>query len=462
MEVLKVERPPVSLPVDLHGLKTLVVDDSTTAREALVDLLESFTFNVSAVHSGPKAIEAFGRAATEDPYRLVLVDWKMPGMDGIETAQRIRALDCNESGTRNHDSRAPIIILVTAYGHEIIKAHIDKAAVDTLLLKPVKASQLFDIIMTLLGRAVVTVPLIKTKRAADLKRLAGRRVLVVEDNELNQDVAEAILGEAGLGVDTAENGRIAVDRVKESPRDYYDAILMDIQMPVMDGYEATKRIRAYELMAHGSELVAEGTIENGDQSTKPSAISHQPSASLKRVPIIALTAHALKGEEEKCLSADMDDYLSKPLDERDLYQVLLKWIAPLPAELDSAKRLPSHGTSNDRGVLDVQGALKRLGGRRQLYGKVLRKFESESAKADAIIARHIACNDMGAASRMAHTVKGTAAAIGAVNLSQVAGDLETAIQDNFPEMDDLLSVFKGELEKTLQSVKGFLETEHES
>jgi signal transduction histidine kinase/DNA-binding response OmpR family regulator/HPt (histidine-containing phosphotransfer) domain-containing protein len=443
METPKAEKPQVSLPADLHGLKTLVVDDSSTARQVLVDLLDAFTFNVSAVDSGQKAIAAFGRAATEDPYQLVLVDWKMPGMDGIETARRIRALDCKASGTVNHEPITPIIILATAYGHEQVKEQIDKAAVGTLVLKPVKASQLFNVIMALLGRAA-TVPRIKIKRAAGLNRLAGRRVLVVEDNELNQDVAEAILGEAGLGVETAENGRIAVDRVKESPKGYYDAVLMDIQMPVMDGYEATRHIREWEFQVQD---------EFSDVSTCRSPTSHC------RIPIIALTAHALKGEKEKCLSADMDDYLSKPLDERDLYRVLLKWIAPLPEEADSANRPQSRGTSDDRGILDVQGALKRLGGRRQLYGNVLRKFESEFPKVDAIIARHIACGEMEAASRMAHTIKGTAAAIGAVNLSQVAGELETAIRDNFPEIDDQLGGFKSELDKTLQSVKGFLEAE---
>jgi signal transduction histidine kinase/DNA-binding response OmpR family regulator len=371
MEVFKAEKPRSNLPADLHGLKTLVVDDNATARQVLVDLLESFTFNVSAVDSGQKAIEAFGRAATEEPYQLVLVDWKMPAVDGIETARQIRALDPKASGIMNQKPRTPIIILVTAYGQELVQAQIDKAAGDTLLLKPVKASRLFNIIMALLGHTEAAAPRIKTKRADDLNRLAGRRVLVVEDSELNQDVAVAILGEAGLAVETAENGKLAVEKVTGSPRGRYDAVLMDIQMPVMDGYQATRQIRQWELKAQGSKFKVVKSVD-------PSPISLQPSAPSERVPIIALTAHALKGEKEKCLAADMDDYLSKPLDVRDLYRVLLKWMAPRTQAPDTANRPQSRGRSDDQDVLNVQGALDRLGGRRQLYDKVLRKFESDS------------------------------------------------------------------------------------
>jgi CheY-like chemotaxis protein len=135
--------------------------------------------------------------------------------------------------------------------------------------------------------------------------LAGRRVLVVEDSELNRDVAVALLEEAGLKVDTAENGRVAVERVTGSGLSYYHAVFMDIQMPVMDGYEATRRIREWE-------------------SQHPETTKQKPET---KIPIIALTAHALRGEKEKCLAADMDDYLAKPIDEQDLQRVLLKWIA---------------------------------------------------------------------------------------------------------------------------------------
>jgi two-component system sensor histidine kinase/response regulator len=440
------EKPRVHLPVDLRGLKALVVDDSKVAQQVLVDMLEAFSFDVTAVNDGQKAIEVFGQAATQAPYQLVLVDWNMPEMDGIETARQIRALDNKAPGTWHHQLRTPIIILVTAYGNELVIEQIDPAAVDTLLLKPVKASQLFDTIMMLLGRAEAAVPRIQTQKTADLKRLAGRRVLVVEDSELNQDVVAALLGETGIGIETADNGQIALDMVKKSPKGYYDAVLMDIQMPVMDGYEATWRIREWELQVQN---------EGADLSVRSAPIG------ANRVPIIALTAHALKGEKEKCLAADMDDYLSKPLDEQELFRVLLKWIVPETEAAETANRPPSQSSAGDPGVLNVQVALKRLGGRRQLYKRVLGKYESESGKVHAAIAGHLADGDMKTASRMAHTVKSTAAAIGAENLSQAAGKLEAAIKDNSPEIDGLLSAFKIELEKTLQSIKRLLAVECE-
>jgi methyl-accepting chemotaxis protein len=439
MVVKKEEKPQLITPPDLHGLKTLVVDDSAAARQVLVDLLESFTFNVSAVDSGGKALKAVQKAAVDEPFKLVLMDWKMPGMDGLETARCIRKLEDQKPETQNQKPQIPIIIMVTAYGLELVQGHMDIASVDTSLLKPVKPSQLFNTIMALFGRKEAEVPRIKIKKNAIPGHLAGRRVLVVEDSELNRDVVVALLEETGLAVEFAVNGQVAVDKVTQSPKGYYDAVLMDIQMPVMDGYAATRHIREWE-------------------SRQPKTMDHKPKSKL---PVIALTAHALKDEKEKCLAADMDDYLSKPLDERDLYRMLVKWIALQPEEADTAIRLQSRGTSDDQGVLDLKGALKRLGGQRQLYGKVLRKFESESAKAHAIITRHIATSDMEAALRMAHTVKGAAAAIGAVNLSKVVAELETAIRDNSSETGNLLSVFKSELEKTMQSVNEFLEAESE-
>jgi CheY-like chemotaxis protein len=306
METQKREKLHLRLPADLHGLKTLVVDNSAAARKALVELLESFTFNVSDVDSGEKALEVLQTAPGNDPFQLVLLDWKMPGMNGIETAAVIRNVP--------NLHRPSIIILFTAYGRERTQERIDPAVTDTLLSKPVKPSQLFNAIMGLLGRAEAGVP----RRAQEpgarrIHQLAGRRVLVVEDNELNRDVAVVLLEEAGLAVEVAGNGHVAVDKVTQLPKGYYDAVFMDIQMPIMDGYEATRHIRKWEFKIQ-------------DESAQLS-VKH-PSVSDIRLPIIALTAHALKGEKEKCLAADMDDYLPKPLDEQELHRVLLNWIAP--------------------------------------------------------------------------------------------------------------------------------------
>jgi two-component system sensor histidine kinase/response regulator len=223
-----------------------------------------------------------------------------------------------------------------------------------------------------------------------------------------------------------------VDKVTGSPGGCYNAVLMDIQMPVMDGYEATRRIREWQ--------------------------RRQPET---RLPIIALTAHALKGEKEKCLAADMNDYLSKPLDEQDLHRVLLKWIASQQEGEDTLQRLRSGGPPDDKAVLDVQGALKRLGGRRQIYLKALKNFSPECAQAHESIARHLAAGDREAASLMGHSVKGMAATIGAVGLSQAAAELEKAIRQESPGIGDLLSSFKNALEQTLESIDEFLKAESE-
>jgi PAS domain S-box-containing protein len=304
IEAQKREKPLLRLPADLHGLKTLVVDNSAAARKALIEILDSFAFNVSDVDSGEKALEVLQKAPGNDPFQLVLLDWKMPGMNGIETAAVIRNV--------SNLYQPSIIILVTAYGRERLQEHFDAAVVDTLLLKPVKPSQLFNTLLGLLGRSEAGVP----RRAQEpaprrINQLAGRRVLVVEDNEFNRDVAVVLLEEAGLTVEVAGNGQVAVDKVTQLPKGYYDAVLMDIQMPIMDGYEATRRIRKWEFR---------GQDEPYGLTAKQLPVTNF------RLPIIALTAHALKGEKEKCLAVDMDDYLAKPLDEQELHRVLLNWV----------------------------------------------------------------------------------------------------------------------------------------
>ncbi len=333
--------PRVRLPADLSGLKALVVDDSATARQELTGLLESWCFDVSAVDCGEKAIEEMMQA--EEPYQLVLLDWKMPGMDGIETARRIRASKLNTpcvkakpeekmpnpevsrqlSSTLEHsedrfvdgaspDKSArticspPIIIMVTAYGLKKLHTRLDFSLVDASLQKPINPSRLFDTIMMLFTKPVQTVSQSPDQSDVAYASLTDRRVLVVEDSPLNRAVASALLAEAGLAVEIAENGKEAVDMVTSAAEHYFDAVLMDIQMPVMDGYEATRRIRAWEKDARSAGARRSDT----------------------EIPIIALTAHALKGEKEKCLDAGMVDYLSKPISEKNLLRVLLKNVAP--------------------------------------------------------------------------------------------------------------------------------------
>lgn len=291
------DRPRI--PQNLQGLKSLVVDDSDTARLVLVNLLKSFTFDVEAVENGQKAIEELRRAEGKEPYQLVLLDWKMPDLNGVETAKAIRK--------NLHLSHPPIIILVTAYGRELLKEQFDTGLVNMTMEKPVKPSQLFNTISEILSQEeTVILPQIQQPTTHVPYHLAGKRVLVVEDSTLNRDVAVALLEDIGLVVDIAENGKIAVDKIVQSSKETYDAVLMDIQMPIMDGYESTRKIREFE---------KEQAVDNPDIVT--------------RTPIIALTAHALTGEKGKCLAADMDDYIAKPIDEKQLHKVLDKWLSPI-------------------------------------------------------------------------------------------------------------------------------------
>lgn len=482
----KARRPRFSTPRDLHGLKVLVVDDSATARQTMSELLKSFTFNVATVDNGESALEELRKAPVESPYQLVLLDWKMPGMDGIETARRINALKIESRGgnlkaQNTVDSSslsvntvpsatalktAPVIIMVTAFGQKMLQSRFDASAMDTWLTKPIKPSQLFNTIMELLGRKeAVRLPTKETLSPKLLHGLTGRRVLVVEDSELNLAVIAALLKEAGLNVEIAENGKIAVEKVTRMPRNYFDVVLMDIQMPIMDGYETTKRIRQWELKVHGTNLNP-SPPKNLPEPSESNIRNTQESGSEYggRLPIIALTAHALKGEKEKCLSAGMDDYLSKPVYEDKLYRALIKWATSGKENENMTTKSSEKSSAVPDGpiILDVQGALKRLGGRTQLYEKVLQKFIPECSQAYDAISRQLTEGDMETAARAAHTVKGASAAIGATDLSRIAEEIEKGINNRQSDLSSYLNQFKEVMDGTLTLVSEYLDNETET
>ncbi|WP_373498357.1 response regulator, partial [Desulfococcus sp.] len=276
----------------LKGMRVLVVDDSRTSRNILRDYLEAMTFEVSTADSGETALVMLERAAAgKRPFPLALMDWKMPGMDGIETARRIK---------REFPAPlAPAIIMVTAYSREemIARAAIDE--LDGFLLKPTNPSVLFNTIMALFGKEI-PLPAPRPEGSAmpreGAERILGARVLLVEDNDINRQVALEMLDQMGVIVDVAVDGRAAVQALRA---ERFDLVLMDIQMPVMDGFEATRQIRA---------------SSNG--------------GSPETIPIVAMTAHAMSGDREKSLAAGMDDHVTKPIDPATLLSVLVKWISP--------------------------------------------------------------------------------------------------------------------------------------
>ena len=280
--VIRLPRP------DLRARRVLVVDDNEHAREIIADQLRSMTFIVTAVASGTLAVTEIQRAeAAGEPYEVVFLDWQMPGMDGITTAQAIRKLML---------TKPPHLLMVTAYGRDEVLLAAREAGIEDLLVKPTSPSIMFESVMRTLGGADEDV----TQTAApsivpqtDLGAIAGARVLLVEDNELNQEVARELLQSAGLIVEVAENGAIAVDKILHAAH-AYDAVLMDMQMPVMDGLQATHAIRN---RLHLSDL-----------------------------PIVAMTANAMASDREACLAAGMNDHVGKPLNPTALYETILKYL----------------------------------------------------------------------------------------------------------------------------------------
>ena len=395
---------PPGLAADHRGMRALVVDDNASARSVLTDLMRTLTFTVDQAADGLAAIAAVLRADREGrPYSIVLLDWQMPGIDGIETARQIRALVL---------PRRPHLLMVTAYGREEVIEGAEEVGIEGVLVKPVNASALFDSISRLLGgiversRARADAPSDVLDRLASLK---GARVLLVEDNAVNQLVASELLRDAGFVVELAENGLVALERVRAAR---YDIVLMDMQMPVMDGVTATREIRR--------------------------------DPRLQDLPIVAMTANAMQADRDRCLAAGMNAHVAKPIEPDDLWTAMLAWMrpaitaadheapagpsrpsAPLPALDPDA--LPTHIMG-----LDTVLGLRRGLGKRQLYLAMLRGFVTGQREAARATRAALDANDWPTAERHAHTLMGVAANVGAVTVQGLARALETAIRERRP------------------------------
>ncbi len=420
-----------SPPPDLRDLRTLVVDDNSTSREILQGMLESFSFEVTLAASGEEGLAEFEKAAPDRGYDLVVMDWKMPGIDGIETARRIKTL----AGL----GRMPRIILVTAYGREEIMRQAEKMGLDGFLIKPVSPSVMFDTIMQAFGQEApreLRTDTEKELEEAAAETLAGANVLLVEDNEINQQVAMEILSGAGIRVTVAGNGQEALDRVRATT---YDAVLMDVQMPVMDGHTATRKIRELE--------------------------AQRPPA--RRLPIIAMTAHAMSGDHERSIAAGMDDHITKPIDPPRLFGTLAKWIvargpAGKPAAAAPPKAIPSSGEQTLPETLpefDLAEGLQRLMGNRALYRKLLVNFATQYARADAEVRHALDAGDFDRVHGLVHAIKGVAGNLAAKGLQQQSVGLENLVKHADParppaadEVTPAFEAFQGALGRALAAV----------
>jgi PAS domain S-box-containing protein len=413
--------------LDLKGMKVLVVDDNAASREILKVALESFTFKVTTVASGEEALTELEKNASNketQAYELVLMDWKMPGMNGIETTKRIIS-DPDIPQT-------PTIIMVTAYGREEIRKQAERVDIDVFLVKPVTHSYLFDTIMEAFGKnGGRKSRSIKygVEEISEIGNIRGAKVLLAEDNEINQQVAIELLVKAGLIVTIVNNGKEAIKEVEGSE---FDLVLMDVQMPEMDGLEATSCIR-----------------ENPRFSN---------------LPIVAITAQAMTGDREKCIEAGMDDYITKPIDINELFSALVKWIKPkdrkitdvdtseksfqIDEERSEDTQLPTlHG-------IDVESSLIRVGGNRKLYKKLLIEFRDDYSNSFHDIKTALNNDNLEEAERFAHSIKGVAGNLGINKLHKIASDLEAGIRKRETDRYDvMLKEYSKELSKLLTTLK---------
>ncbi len=418
-----------ALPADLRGKNVLISDDNETFCKTLGSRLEFLGLNVTLTDSGKEALEKLTNPAVR--YDLLMTDQKMPGLNGVEVAKRIR----------NDEKYARIpIILMAEIGNEEVLQFMESGLVNTFAVKPVKQSLLPDIIMGLFGYKVDRVSDCKAKSDREtetIKKIRGAKILLAEDNLINQQVAAEILQSIGIVADIAENGREAVEK---SERQTYDAILMDVQMPEMDGFEATESIRKRESQNRNSDAM----------------------------PIIAMTAHAMKGDRERCLGAGMDDYVSKPIDTAELFSVLARWIKPSEnrTQNPAAPDIPDTSVSGFPESLpgiNIASALDRLRGSKKVFIKILNDFSENYAQVATDIREALEKGDTEAARRINHTLKGVAGNFSATALYEAAVELETAIKENRSgDFDVLLRILEEALTVVLTSAKSLKQISEET
>lgn len=411
------ERPAT----ELRGMRVLVVDDLEISRLSLRELLVAWGFQVTEATSGEEALALITQYADkpEQAFELVLLDWKMPGMSGLDVARNIR-----EAAQHKELAKLPVVIMVTAYSTEALMQETQGIHLDALLTKPITSSSLFDTIVRFQGGAVRhhKAPVLEDM-SEELALIQGASILLVEDNETNQLVAKDILERMGMVVTIANNGQEALSKLQEAD---FDAVLMDLQMPVMDGFEATRLIR-----------------QDGRWN---------------RLPIIAMTAAVMADDRAACTDAGMNDHVSKPILPQALAHTLLRWIKPTiqaqPIAHQACKTLSSAPTPDwvRDGLpgFDLPAALSRLGGNHALLLDLLNKFGKEFENSQVELADLLKAEDRSASTAFAHRIKGAAANLGATQLHDAAQLLEVAIHSGGGAID--AQDFNAVLAQTMNSI----------
>lgn len=404
----------------LRNMKVLIVDDLQTSREIFFELLSAWGFEVYAVSSGSEALSMIDESIGEKkPFELILLDWKMPQMDGVQTAKAIS----DYMKAKPHESM-PMIVMVTAFAKEQLRHEIGDGNVKALLTKPVTTSALFDAIMTLqAGSAGSRERLHKEPSRSVPKIFVGRKILLVEDNEINKQVAQELLHKTGAQVEIAENGRQALDLLKQNS---FDVVLMDLHMPIMDGYEATRFIRKDPLL---SEL-----------------------------PIIAMTAAVMDSDRKACYEAGMNDHIGKPISADELIGTLLKYMAPTQGDEQCQTVAEQHSVVEVEGF-DVADALIILDGNLQLYIQLLKQFATQFQDVKNQINELLSRSMPQEAALLVHSIKGAAGNLRGLKLYETAAAFERSIGTS--EQEQTQKSFFTQLESALEAISK-LETTDES
>jgi PAS domain S-box-containing protein len=407
----------LTAPHRISGKRILLVDDNASSREIIMTMIGELSFSGKSVRSGREALRELQRAASEgNPYHIVLLDLNMPGMDGLETAEKIK------SDPRLKD--IPAIIMVTAYGRKSTMVKAEMQGIESVLLKPLTHSMLLNAIMDTCGESTRYSNHEDDGHGDEYKKfesLDSLKILVVEDHDTNWEVLAAILKKAGIISERAVDGRQAVDLVSHGNR-LYDAVLMDIQMPFMDGYEATRRIR----QIHNAETL----------------------------PIIAMTANALVTEKKKCLDAGMNDYISKPFKIRTLFDTLIRWTSRSCRIQDETGIASTTETPvPDLPGIDTRDLLSRIDGDIPLMFKLITAFARRQHGIAESLREKIRNRDPEALAIL-HKLKGASGNIAAERIFSIVKDMEHALANkNTGTLSTLLDHLESALDQIIETAR---------
>ena len=410
----------------IEAIRVLVADDNPAARETLSHYLKTFGFQVEQAESGQGAIDRLQAVIDAEPFDLLLVDGQMPGMSGVEVVRYLR----------NNDRLAdmPCLLLVSAYDREELLQGTGEVSTERILVKPLSPSSLLDAILVVYGKRAGKRS-VAGGTAGLPSQVQGARLLLVEDNEINQQIACEILEAAGVQVTVANNGAEGVAALQQHA-EKFDAVLMDIQMPVMDGYQATREIRKDVRFA--------------------------------KLPVLAMTANAMLSDQEDARAAGMNDHIAKPIDVRELFETLGKWIEvpperrsrPVPEAAQPAE--DSQDTLPDLPGINTADGLSRVGGNMKLYRSILLKFSNSQGNVVTEAQQALSLGDRETAQRIAHTLKGVAGNVGAADLQEAARQLESAVKSGQADVATELQQVASELVLVLEGLAGLDKQQPES